>query len=88
LHKEELQRRKKGGSSFYRRKTRNFSVTVVFGKEPRSKACVIKLKYSLCQEEGRMQISMRNPIENGRRTSLVTTVMYIVRKMGHSFFSL
>jgi hypothetical protein len=58
LHKEELQRRKKQGSSFYRRKTRNFSVTVVFGKEPRSEASVIKLKYSLHQEEGRMQISI------------------------------
>ncbi len=58
LHKEELQRRKKQGSSFYRMKTRNISVTVVFGKEPRSEACVIKLKYSLHQEEGRMKISI------------------------------
>jgi hypothetical protein len=33
-------------------------------------------------------LNLTNPIENGRRTSLVTTVMYIVRKMGHSFFSL
>jgi hypothetical protein len=55
LHKEELQRRKKQGSSFYRMKTRNISVTVVFGKEPRSEACV---KYSLHQEEGRMKISI------------------------------